>query len=134
MHALHGNGNDAPRSTPPIHHRTSPKQEYLANVRYRFHNVHSLRDPQFRKVYLNQARSAADILLLAETNCDAHHNPLSYESAWAQDWHKGQCFWASAKGTYPANSRGLVLCVSDQLLFANATQLYPTPDQLDICG
>ena len=61
-------------------------------------NVHSLRDPQFRKVYLNQARSTADILLLAKTNCDAHHKPLSYsqlsnESAWAQDWQKGQCFW-----------------------------------------
>ena len=50
------------------------------------------------------------------------------------DWKKGRCFWASAKGSYSAHSRGLVLCVSDQLPFANATPLYPKPDQLDICG
>ena len=133
MHALYGNGKKG-KNTNHTSHTHTPAKDFLAKVRYRFHNVHSIRDPTFRKVYLNQARSAADILLLAETNCDAHQNPRTYESAWAQDWQKGQCFWASAKGTYTPHSRGMALCIADNIPFTNATQLYPIQDQLNICG
>lgn len=109
---------------------------YQSNVRFRVHNVQGLHNPKFRKVYLNQARAAADILLLIETNCDAHHNPNTFESAWAQDWTKGGAgpFWASAKGAHAPKCRGIALFVADGIPFTDAKTIYPTPDQTDTCG
>ena len=46
MHALHGNGKKEKHTNNTSH---TPAKDLLAKVRYRFHNVHSIRDPTFRK-------------------------------------------------------------------------------------
>ena len=112
-HSIRGGGSAARGGrdvrgeiTPPAH---------VNDVRFRFHNVHGLRDKRFREYYLHKARASCEVLALAETNCYSEEEGAQ----WSREWMgTAGCFWAPSPPPVDEHSGGT--CRGMAILFARS--------------
>ena len=128
-----------PAPKPPTR-RHNRRSAYINDVRYRFHNVHGLRDRAFRTYYLRRARETCEILALAETNCSSE----AEGTEWGRDWPKSAAqFWVPTPTSAPPSdpttqphpagpshgntARGMALLFADSLGDVHATEIWRDP-------
>jgi exonuclease III len=103
-----------------------PYKPFVNDVRFRFHNVQSLRDKSFRQLYLKTARLHCEILALTELNCSDDEEMES----WARDWPaSGGVYYATSHYTPERGSsaRGVAIFLASTLNAVNVSYVWRDP-------
>ena len=113
---MHGSSKD-PR---PLY------KPHVNDVRYRFHNVQSIREKIFRRQYLQTARLHCEVLGLAEVNC----SDADEMESWAKDWPASGGVYYSTSHYQPnrgSSARGVAIFLASSLGKTNASCIWRDP-------